>query len=46
LPLPGRIPAHPHQYQVGTVAGPFVDAQGLVFSNDYDGGLYIAEFEG
>jgi hypothetical protein len=46
-PQPARLVDHrPNRARVIQSCDVFVDAQGLVYSNDYNGGLYILEFEG
>ena len=44
-PAPGRMMDHrPNRAQVVQSADVFVDSAGLVYSTDYNGGLYILEF--
>jgi hypothetical protein len=46
-PQPARLVDHrPNRTRVIQSCDVFVDAQGLVYSNDYNGGLFILEFEG
>jgi hypothetical protein len=46
-PAPARMMDHrPNRAQVIQSADVFVDAAGLVYSTDYNGGLYIMEFNG
>jgi hypothetical protein len=46
-PAPGRMMDHrPNRAQVIQSADVFVDSAGLVYSTDYNGGLYILEFGG
>jgi hypothetical protein len=45
-PAPTRLVDHrPNRPKVVQSCDVFVDAQGLVYSNDYNGGLYILEFD-
>ena len=44
---PTRMTDHrPNRAQVIQTADVFVDAGGLIYSTDYNGGLYILEFNG
>ena len=46
-PAPARMMDHrPNRAQVIQSADVFVDAGGLIYSTDYNGGLYILEFNG
>jgi hypothetical protein len=46
-PAPTRMIDHrPNRAQVIQSADVFVDAGGLIYSTDYNGGLYILEFNG
>jgi len=46
-PVPARMMDHrPNRAQVIQSADVFVDAGGLIYSTDYNGGLYILEFNG
>lgn len=46
-PQPAQLADHrPGRPRVIQSSDVFVDAQGLVYSNDYNGGLYIVEFTG
>ena len=46
-PAPARMIDHrPNRAQVIQSADVFVDADGLIYSTDYNGGLYIIEFSG
>jgi hypothetical protein len=46
-PKPNRLVDHrPNRPQVIQSADVFVDAGGLVYSTDYNGGLYVLEFKG
>jgi len=46
-PAPARMMDHrPNREQVIQSADVFVDAGGLIYSTDYNGGLYILEFNG
>ncbi len=46
-PAPARMMDHrPNRAQVIQSADVFVDASGLIYSTDYNGGLYIVEFSG
>jgi hypothetical protein len=46
-PAPTRMMDHrPNRAQVIQSADVFVDAGGLIYSTDYNGGLYILEFNG
>jgi hypothetical protein len=46
-PAPARLIDHrPNRPRVIQSCDVFVDAQGLVYSNDYNGGLYILEWQG
>ena len=46
-PAPTRMKDHrPNRAQVIQSADVFVDAAGLIYSTDYNGGLYIMEFDG
>jgi hypothetical protein len=46
-PAPARMIDHrPNRAQVIQSADVFVDAGGLIYSTDYNGGLYILEFTG
>jgi len=46
-PAPTRMTDHrPNRAQVIQTADVFVDAGGLIYSTDYNGGLYILEFNG
>src|SRR5919106_1366821 len=46
-PQPARlVDQRPNRARVIQSCDVFVDAQGLVYSNDYNGGLFILEFEG
>jgi hypothetical protein len=46
-PAPARMMDHrPNRPQVIQSADIFVDKAGLIYSTDYNGGLYILEFNG
>lgn len=46
-PPPTRLMDHrPHRAQVIQSADVFVDENGLIYTTDYNGGLYILEFDG
>ena len=46
-PTPARMmDTRPNRAQVIQSADVFVDAAGLIYSTDYNGGLYIIEFDG
>ncbi|MFC7397719.1 LVIVD repeat-containing protein [Chelatococcus sp. GCM10030263] len=46
-PAPARLVDHrPNRPRVIQSCDVFVDAQGLVYSNDYNGGLFILEYQG
>ncbi len=46
-PVPARMMDHrPNRARVIQCADVFVDAAGLIYSTDYNGGLYIMEFDG
>jgi hypothetical protein len=46
-PPPARMMDHrPNRAQVIQSADVFVDSAGLIYSTDYNGGLYIIEFNG
>jgi len=46
-PAPRRLVDHrPNRARVIQSCDVFVDQQGLVYSNDYNGGLYILEYHG
>ena len=46
-PAPARLmDRRPNRAQVIQSADVFVDAAGLIYSTDYNGGLYIMEFNG
>ena len=46
-PAPARLVDHrPGRPRVIQSCDVFVDTQGLVYSNDYNGGLYILEYDG
>jgi len=46
-PAPGRLVDHrPNRARVIQSCDVFVDRQGLVYSSDYNGGLYILEYHG
>lgn len=46
-PEPEKLMDHrPNRKKVLQSCDVFVDAQGLVYSNDYNGGMYILEFQG
>jgi hypothetical protein len=45
-PQPARLMDHrPNRPNVIQSSDVFVDAEGLVYSTDYNGGLYIIEFQ-